>query len=176
MDKTKFNPELPCNHMPFAYIEKKTKIKNKKNEETLAVISFGALETHSHYAPEYGGVAVVHMDPDVFIGVKYIPWDASGRSFEHEMMVQKIRQMSMSNQELADFMHEDGYTLPAVKERIRDEYIKNKLREEALEEKLKKVPEKMIPIEIEEEIIEDVPEEEIKSKFYNGEEIIPLDE
>jgi len=159
MDTNKFNTKLGSNSEPFAYVERETKITDKKNNDVIEVISFGALETHDHRAPEFGGVAIVHMNPDVFIGVKYIPWNAKGRKVEHDKMIQKLRTTNMNNQELCDFLYSDGYVLPAVKEKIRNDYRKEKLLNLAEEPKEIKKSTKRT-----------------EKEFYEGEEIIPLDE
>jgi len=157
MDTNKFDPELPSKHIPFAYVERETTITDHDNN--IAVISFGALEVNNYNAPEFGGVAIVHQDPDIIIGIKYIPWNVGSRATEHDTIVKKIQHSRMNNQELVDYLYEDGYTIPAIRDKIRDEYERDKLLD------------LLSPEEIEEETIK-----KENNQMYNGEEIIPLDE
>ena len=170
MNPDKFNPELPCNHMPFGYLEQRTELPGKR-----AIISFGALEKHSRFCPELGGVALVYTDPDVFIAFKIIPWNAEGRRREHAALAETLQQTDMTNQELAVFLDEDDYILPAMKERWRREYAEKQMakRKQQVDEE-----EDLDVAQDSDEIQEppaDLVSEKSRPQFYDGEELIPLD-
>jgi hypothetical protein len=175
MDKNRYDKELPCNHEPFGYLEKKTELPNKR-----AVISFGALDKGSYYAPEFGGVAVVYTDPEVFIAVKYIPWDARGRDEEHESLVKTIRENTMTNQELVHFLDKDGYILPAMKRRWNREYQEEEHAKMIKAQSKAQSDKKEAPVnddaqnKVQEEE-KSAPEPVAKKTHYKDEEIIPLD-
>lgn len=163
MDTNLYNTKLSSSH-PLAFIEQKTSI-DSKNFGSLAVISFGALERNSHLAPEFGGVAVVHEDPDVVIAIKYIPWNAKKREIEHKLMVEHItNNTEQGRKDYAHSLSDSGYTLPAMKERWRREYaeeLAEKTKENARNIGKKKKVKKMVKKVI---------------QTHDGEEIIPLDE
>jgi len=125
IDKNKFDPELPCNFEPFAFIEDKTEIKTKYAGK-MGIISFGALDYNAHYAPEFGGVALVHFNPDVIIAVKFLPWDAMLREEEHERAVSFLeKHLDIEPDAITKYFHYKlGYMLPAKKEQQRRDYFR----------------------------------------------------
>jgi len=160
MDTSKFNPELTLKEGSFVYVEKNVEIKDPKIEEkngiqTVRVLSYGAVETSSHLAPEFGGVAVVHKNPDFIIAMKYIPWNAKKREEEFEKIRKKIREKSMSNKEIADFLVLEGFVIPALIKDVEKKYQEKKNSKSTKASNDEKKAESI--------------------KYYKGEEIIPLD-
>jgi hypothetical protein len=162
ISKEKFNTDLPSNMEPFAFIEQVTTVKTKWAGE-LSIVSFGALDYNNHYSPEFGGVALLHDDPDLFLAVRYYPWSAENRSKEHERSVQFLKDnYEIAPNDIIDtFYVKFGYSLPAKQERKRREYLEKVRREKnglpAIEPKA---------IESEKE------EEEPTTEYLDGEQII----
>jgi hypothetical protein len=125
IDKNKFDTSLPCDMEPFAFIEKVTKIKTKK-AGTLSIISFGAMDYNNHYSPEFGGVALVHHNPDLFIAQKHIPWNAELRETNHQQAVNFLNEnVDIEPDEITEvFYHEFDYFLPYMLERKKRNYLK----------------------------------------------------
>jgi len=120
----KFDVYLESNLEPFVYVEDNRTIKTK-NAGKIMVISFGALNYQGHYAPEFGGVAIVHVDPDVLIAIKYIPWNAKARRQElmEQYMHLKANHNNMSPSDITHYFYlKCGYVLPAKKQRLKEEY------------------------------------------------------
>jgi hypothetical protein len=134
MDLNKYNTSLSCSDHPFGYIEQRTEI-NTKNCGKIAVISFGAMEFHSRYAPELGGVAILHIDPNLFIAVRYIPWDAKARQAEHDRCVEHITKSDGETPRDFAFFFQDEmkYRIPAVNKRWEREY--QEYKQERIENK-----------------------------------------
>ena len=200
MNINRFDLELPCDLEPFGYIEDRRIVKTK-NAGKLMLVAFGALNYMGHYAPEFGGVAMVHMNPDLLIAVKYIPWNAEAR--RDELMTQykflKENHHDMSPSDVTCYFYDDGYVLPAQKKRLKEEYFQeiaeaNKVRAQAMMAAMKKEQEmqeaatsgsrvaKLNPRMVKEK---DEPEEkQLNHKVYqkkdsktvDGEELIPLDD
>jgi hypothetical protein len=136
----KFDTDLGCDLEPFGYMEDNRLIKTLKAGEIM-LISFGAMNRLGHFSPEFGGVALVHLNPDVFLAVKYIPWDAEAR--RKELMKQykylKDNHQSMSPADVTEYFYVDcNYILPAKKQRLREEYIQkiaeeNKIRAQEMQ-------------------------------------------
>ena len=168
MDTNKFNTKL-SSHSPLAYIEQKTEIITK-HSGTIAVVSFGAVERHSHLAPEFGGVAITHENPKVLIGVKYIPWNAKGRHEEHKQIVAYFTEHDGGvGKDYAIYLEKDGYALPSMKERWRREYF------EELAENIKK--QSMEEAEnVKKQFVEEAENVKKDTQTYNGEDLISLDE
>ncbi|TRZ48379.1 MAG: hypothetical protein D4S01_10390 [Dehalococcoidia bacterium] len=126
IDKNKFNPNLPCNMEPFAFIEKITEIKTK-NAGRLSIISFGALDYNNHYSPEFGGVALVHHNPDLLIAMKHVAWDTKGREEEHRVAVSFLTDnLNIEPDAITTkFYHEFDYFLPYMFEKKKREYLQN---------------------------------------------------
>lgn len=152
IDTKKFNLELPCNLEPFGYIEE-TMVVDTKSCGEIMLVAFGALNYLGHYAPEFGGVALVCLDPDLFIAVKYIPWDAPGRLAELQYQISYLLENheNMAPQDISCYFYiECDYVLPARKERYKEEYFlmvaeENKARAEELKkqnERLNKLQKK----------------------------------
>lgn len=125
INPAKLNTQLPSNLEPFGYIEETKKIDMEKCGG-LMLISFGAMNYQGHFAPEFGGIALVHVKESIFIAVKYIPWNAQAR--EKELNIQfeflKENQQTITPQELTDYFNmECGYVFPSKKQRLREEYI-----------------------------------------------------
>jgi len=124
INKEKLNLELPCDLEPFGYIEK-THVIDTKNSGKLMLIAFGALNQLGHYAPEFGGVALVCINPDVVIAIKHIPWDAPGRLAEMQYQVNYL--LENNNIQPAEvtnyFYRKCNYVLPAQKQRLKEEYF-----------------------------------------------------
>ena len=158
IDEKKFNPKLPCDMEPFAFIEKQTTVKTKYAGE-IGIISFGALDYNAHYAPEFGGVAMVHFKPDLMIAVKYLPWDAKLRDEEHDRAVKFLEEnIEIAPDKITEKFHYDfNYVLPAKKEQQRREYY---------EELKKAISDDDAP----------APSAPVQHDVADGEEMIPLDE
>jgi len=126
IDKNKFDTSLPCNLEPFGFIEKVTEVETK-NAGRLSIISYGALDYNNHYSPEFGGVALVHHNPDIFMATKYIGWDAKAREIEHKRSVDFLKDNFNIEPNLITekFYHEFDYFLPAVYDRDKKEYLKD---------------------------------------------------
>jgi len=137
----KFDIDLACNLEPFGYMENSRTVETK-NSGTMMVVAVGAMNYLGHYSPEFGGVAVVHLNPDLLIAVKYIPWDAKARRKElmEQYMYLKNNHESMSSSDLTHYFYLDClYVLPAKKQRLREEYYdqiakENKLRAQIMKE------------------------------------------
>jgi len=120
----KFDTDLECNLEPFGYIEDSRTIETKSSGKMM-LVSFGALNCMGHYAPEFGGVAVVHINPDVLIAVKYIPWSAAERRKElmKQYLYMKENHKKMSPSDITHYFYLNcHYVLPAKKQRLREEY------------------------------------------------------
>lgn len=160
IDKNKFDPQNPCDFEPFAFIENKTVIQTKRAGK-IGIISFGALDYNAHYSPEFGGIALVHFDPDLIIAIKYVPWDAKERAREHQKAVKFLRDhLDIKPVDITKTFHyEFFYVLPAKKEQQRREYFRQ-LKEAGLgtSERTSSVPNKAAP-----------------PKLADGEELISLD-
>ena len=142
INKEKFDTSMPCNMDPFAFVEKESKV-NMSKAGSLSVISFGAMDYNNHYSPEFGGVALVNNNPDLFIAVKYIPWDAEARNDEHKRIVDflesdKNMQANIVGETL---FNEFDYTFPTKQEIKRRNYLEQVRRDknEILQGKKKKV-------------------------------------
>jgi len=125
IDTKKFNLELPCNLEPFGYIEETRNIITK-NAGELMLIAYGALNHLGHYAPEFGGVALVCLNPDLIVAIKYIPWNAPGRLEELEYQFNYLLENheNMAPAEVTDHFYVDhDYILPAQKQRLKEEYF-----------------------------------------------------
>jgi len=141
----KFDIDLACNLEPFGYMED-TRTVDTKNSGKMMIVSFGAMNYLGHYSPEFGGVAVVHLDPDVLIAVKYIPWDAEARRKEliDQYMYLKNNHENMLPSDITHYFYLDClYVLPAKKQRLREEYYdqiaeENKVRAKAMKEAMEK--------------------------------------
>jgi hypothetical protein len=174
-DIEKFDTSLKCNLEPFGYIEDKKVIETKKAGK-MVLIAFGALNRFGHYSPEFGGVAVVHLDPDLYVAVKYIPWNRKERASEiirQAKYLEEHKQHITPNELICYFHEKNGYVLPAEKKKQKEAYINqvaenNKARAEEMEfdESAKNIiqeaamrksdysdsGEKMIPLDDEEDI------------------------
>lgn len=138
MDKNRIDLELPCDLEPFGYIESRRIVKTQ-NAGKLMLVAFGARNYMGHYSPEFGGVALVHLNPDLLIAIKYVPWDAEARDKELKAQYKFLKEnhTEMTPPDVTLYFYDDGYTLPAQKKREREEYFAqlaeyNKLRAKEL--------------------------------------------
>lgn len=193
MDVNKFNPELESDLEPFGFIEDYKTVKSKYAGNQM-LVSFGALNYLGHYAPEFGGVALVNADYNLFIAIKYIPWNANARKKE----IEKQYAVLMENKDLftpsdfTDYFYEScGYILPAQKLRLKEEYFleiaqKDKERAENLlkaHNEIQEAQQKAYRGQITnlsrrkvEECRAKEEEKGYKPQIIDGEEMIPLDE
>jgi len=130
INPAKFDTELGSHLEPFMFVEKTTEI-DTTHATKVAIISFGAMDVNNHYAPEFGGVALVHIEPDLFIAVKYIPWDAEARAVEHNRCVDFINSDEKINPKklIGTLKDEFGFILPSLQEKERREYLQNFVKE-----------------------------------------------
>jgi len=124
ISKEKFDNTLPCNMEPFGFIEKVTRVKTKWAGD-LSIVSFGALDYNNHYSPEFGGVALLHNDPDLFMGVHYLPWSVEDRELEHNRSVEFLQNNpeAAPNVIIDTFYADFLYSLPTKQERKRRDYL-----------------------------------------------------
>lgn len=162
----KFNKSLSCNEKPFGYIESSVEV-NMPNGKKYAVIAFGALDVNGHYSPEFGGVAIVHRNPDVYICYRYIPWDPAGRREEADRAVEWLSKNDVETNALAHHFDDEGYSIPYEKKRHYKEYIDFKRQQYK----------KYFESEEQKEDVEESTEEntEKKSNYHDGEELIDFD-
>jgi hypothetical protein len=171
MDVTdKFDKSLKCNLEPFGYIEDKRVIDCRRAGQMI-VVSYGALNKMGHYAPELGGVAIVHIDPDLFIAAKYIPWNREERAKELERQVKYFNdnQSHLLPDDIVNRFTELEYAMPAQRKRAKEAYIDN-----IAAQNIKRAKE----MAKEDEAREKIQESAEKNGMYSddGEKLIPLDE
>ena len=186
IDKKKFDISLPCNMEPFGFIEKVTEVKTK-NAGKLAIVSYGALDYNNHYSPEFGGVALIHHNPDLLLAQKHLPWNADLREECHQKAIDYLNNnLDAEPDSITDqFYYEFNYFLPYMLERKKRNYLKqicmdkndmlnqtkdeyeNKELKEALEEieKKKGTNNKSIPSEI-------INKSESNDDYLDGEKLI----
>jgi len=139
----RFNTELPKNMSPFMFIEDMCEVKTKYAGK-LAIISYGALEYKGRYAPEFGGVALVRMDPDVVVCVKYIPFGPNSRKTEFERAVKYLKAHTDldPNTYLSTWYYAFKYAVPTIMNQNKKDYMERRKNLETPEEIMNSIRDK----------------------------------
>jgi hypothetical protein len=129
-DTDKFDTDLDANFTPLAYVEEERIVDTDKAGQ-MVVLAHGAMEEPGRNAVEFGGVSILHLDPDLFICVKYIPWNKQERLAEVRRQVTYLKENKdhLRPGDIVDHFRDLGYTMPADKNRAREAYYNDQAKE-----------------------------------------------